>query len=171
MSRLLRIPAVLCALLLGACGSPWNNPYPSSEAGANVFYTSFVERPKHLDPVQSYAENEYAFIANIYTPPLQYHYLKRPYELIPLAAELRRRGVENRIGALLTAAYLSLDTEDLEKADAYLKQAEPLVSTDQEKKDFTGLREAVNDRLLRRERERQAEEESKAEAQQQPSSP
>lgn len=87
MSRLLRIPTVLCALLLGACGSPWNNPYPSSEAGANVFYTSFVERPKHLDPVQSYAENEYAFIANIYTPPLQYHYLKRPYELIPLAAE------------------------------------------------------------------------------------
>ncbi len=87
MSRVLRIPAVLCALLLGACGSPWNNPYPASEAGANVFYTSFVERPKHLDPVQSYAENEYAFIANIYTPPLQYHYLKRPYELIPLAAE------------------------------------------------------------------------------------
>ncbi len=86
MSRLLRIPAVLCALLLGACGSPWNNPYPASDAGANVLYTSFVERPKHLDPVQSYAENEYAFIANIYTPPLQYHYLKRPHELVPLAA-------------------------------------------------------------------------------------
>jgi len=86
MSGLLRICAVPCALLLGACGSPWNNPYPASEGGANVLYTSFSERPKHLDPVQSYAENEYAFIANIYTPPLQYHYLKRPYELIPLAA-------------------------------------------------------------------------------------
>jgi len=86
MSRMLRIPAVLCALLLGACGSPWNNPYPASEGGANILYTSFTERPKHLDPVQSYAENEYALIANIYTPPLQYHYLKRPYELIPLAA-------------------------------------------------------------------------------------
>ncbi len=86
MSRLLQIPAVLCALLLGACGSPWNNPYPAAESGTNVLYTSFTERPKHLDPVQSYVENEYALIANIYTPPLQYHYLKRPYELVPLAA-------------------------------------------------------------------------------------
>jgi len=86
MSRLLRIPAVLCALLMGACGAPWSNPYPASEGGTNVLYTSFTERPKHLDPVQSYVENEYALIANIYTPPLQYHYLKRPYELVPLAA-------------------------------------------------------------------------------------
>ena len=46
-----------------------------------------MERPKHLDPVQSYSENEYLLIANIYTPPLQYHYLKRPYELIPFAAQ------------------------------------------------------------------------------------
>jgi len=86
MSRPPWICMLLCALLLGACGSPWNNPYPASERGANVLYTSFTERPKHLDPVQSYAENEYALIANIYTPPLQYHYLKRPYELVPLAA-------------------------------------------------------------------------------------
>ncbi|MCC7548168.1 MAG: ABC transporter substrate-binding protein [Burkholderiales bacterium] len=86
MSRLLRICLVLCALVLCACGSPWNNPYPASRGGENVLYTSFSERPKHLDPVQSYVENEYALIANIYTPPLQYHYLKRPYEPIPLAA-------------------------------------------------------------------------------------
>ncbi len=74
------------AVACGACGSPWNNPYPASERGANILYTSFFERPKHLDPVQSYSENEYVFIANIYTPPLQYHYLKRPYELVPFAA-------------------------------------------------------------------------------------
>ena len=48
--------------------------------------------------MQSYAENEYALIAKIYQPPLQYHYLKRPYELIPFAAtevprpQLLRRG-------------------------------------------------------------------------------
>ncbi len=71
----------------GCGGSPWNDPYPASEARSNTLYTSFTERPKHLDPVQSYAENEYAFIANIYQPPLQYHYLKRPYELIPFGAE------------------------------------------------------------------------------------
>ena len=87
MFNLPRCAAVIAALLLSACGSPWNNPYPSSERRANIFYTSFSERPKHLDPVQSYSENEYALIANIYMPPLQYHYLLRPYELVPFAAE------------------------------------------------------------------------------------
>ncbi len=80
--------ALLILVFTAGCGeSPWNNPYPAAAAGDNVLYTSFSERPKHLDPVQSYAENEYAFIANIYQPPLQYHYLKRPYELIPFGAE------------------------------------------------------------------------------------
>jgi oligopeptide transport system substrate-binding protein len=77
---------LILAFIAGCGGSPWNDPYPAAEAGANTLYTSFAERPKHLDPVQSYAENEFAFIANIYQPPLQYHYLKRPYELIPFGA-------------------------------------------------------------------------------------
>lgn len=77
----------ILALTAGCGGSAWNDPYPAADAGANTLYTSFSERPKHLDPVQSYAENEFAFIANIYQPPLQYHYLKRPYELIPFGAE------------------------------------------------------------------------------------
>jgi ABC-type transport system substrate-binding protein len=46
----------------------------------------FVERPKHLDPAQSYASDEATFTRQVYEPPLQYHYLKRPYELIPLTA-------------------------------------------------------------------------------------
>ena len=79
--------AVLSLLSLGACdGSPWNSPYPAQEAGRSVLYTAFTERPKHLDPAQAYSENEYEFLANIYAPPLQYHYLKRPYRLVPLAA-------------------------------------------------------------------------------------
>ena len=48
--------------------------------------SSFQERPKHLDPARSYSSNEYAFIAQIYEPLFQYHYLKKPYELIPLTA-------------------------------------------------------------------------------------
>jgi hypothetical protein len=76
---------LLVPVLLGACSYPWNDPYPASQREANIFYASFMERPKHLDPVQSYSENEYVLIANIYTPPLQYHYLKRPYELVPYA--------------------------------------------------------------------------------------
>jgi hypothetical protein len=68
-------------------------------AGQNILYSAFTERPKHLDPVQSYSEDEITFTAQIYEPPLQYHYLKRPYTLIPAtsreragAALLRRRG-------------------------------------------------------------------------------
>jgi ABC-type transport system substrate-binding protein len=87
MSRLIRTVLALGATVLaGACGGPWNDPYPESDAGKNILYSAFTERPKHLDPVQSYAENEATFTAQIYTPPLQYHYLKRPYELVPFAA-------------------------------------------------------------------------------------
>ncbi len=82
----LRAALIAVVLLAGCGGGPWNNPYPASEAGANILYSSFSERPKHLDPVQSYSENEYVLIANIYQPPLQYHYFKRPYELVPFAA-------------------------------------------------------------------------------------
>ncbi len=73
--------------LLAACGpQPWNNPYPAAQRGQNILYSSFSERPKHLDPVRSYSSNEYVFLGQIYEPPLQYHFLKRPYELEPLTA-------------------------------------------------------------------------------------
>ena len=74
--------------LLPACGGEqqWNNPYRPSDADQQIIYTSFNERPKELDPVTSYYAAEYQFIAQIYEPPLQYHFLKRPYQLIPLAA-------------------------------------------------------------------------------------
>ena len=73
--------------LLSACdGGLWNNPYPASDNGQSVYYSVFTERPKHLDPAQSYSENESIFLAQIYQPPLQYHYFKRPYTLIPQAA-------------------------------------------------------------------------------------
>ncbi len=82
-----RLALSIVALLLTACGSQQNDPYPASERGANVLYTAFTERPKHLDPVQSYSEDEGVFTAQIYEPPLQYHYLKRPYTLVPASAQ------------------------------------------------------------------------------------
>ena len=82
-----RAALIAVAFLAGCSGSSWNDPYPASEDVANIFYSSFSERPKHLDPVQSYSSNEITFTAQIYEPPLQYHYLKRPYTLIPGAAE------------------------------------------------------------------------------------
>ena len=73
-------------LFLPACGEVWNDPYPAAERGRNILYAAFPERPKHLDPVQSYTEDEARFTQQVYEPPLQYHYLKRPYELVPLTA-------------------------------------------------------------------------------------
>lgn len=64
----------------------WNNPYPESDSDQNILYSAFRERPKKLDPARSYSSNEYVFLAQIYEPPFQYHYLKRPYELVPLTA-------------------------------------------------------------------------------------
>jgi oligopeptide transport system substrate-binding protein len=81
-----RAIVVMAALLAGCSDTAWNNPHPASESGHNILYSAFSVRPKHLDPARAYSENEYTFIGNIYQPPLQYHYLRRPYELIPYAA-------------------------------------------------------------------------------------
>ncbi len=80
----------------------WNNPYPEDEAKDNTLYTSFSERPKHLDPAISYNADEWIFINQIYEPPLQYHYLKRPYELMPLSAS-----------SLPQITYLDIDNKPL----------------------------------------------------------
>jgi len=82
---IIAILILLLAASLGACsGDNWNNPYPKSQSNKNILYSSFSERPKHLDPARSYSATEYRFIGNIYEPPLQYHYLTR--ELMPLTA-------------------------------------------------------------------------------------
>ncbi|HVV69135.1 MAG TPA: ABC transporter substrate-binding protein [Patescibacteria group bacterium] len=74
-------------LLLSGCRDQvWNNPHPLKEYGENVRFGSFDAPPKTLDPAQSYSVDEQMFIAQVYEPPLQYHYLKRPYTLIPLTA-------------------------------------------------------------------------------------
>lgn len=77
---------LVAALLAGCDGAPWNSPYPDSSSDASILYDAFSERPKHLDPVSSYSENEARFNAQIYEPVVQYHFLERPYKLIPLTA-------------------------------------------------------------------------------------
>lgn len=81
-----RLAAVLLATLAAGCGEVWNDPYPAAERGRNILYSAFTQRPKHLDPVQSYSEDEATFLYQIYEPPLQYHYLKRPFQLNTAAA-------------------------------------------------------------------------------------
>ena len=77
----------LIILFVWITGCIPNNPYPASEHVQEIYYSTFSAEPKHLDPAISYSSGEYRFIQQIYEPPLQYHYLKRPYQLIPLTAE------------------------------------------------------------------------------------
>ncbi len=65
--------------------SVWNSPYSETLRRQNVLFSSFSSPPKHLDPVLSYNANEWAILSQIYEPPLQYNYLKRPYVLEPLS--------------------------------------------------------------------------------------
>ncbi|MBO9685006.1 ABC transporter substrate-binding protein [Roseateles chitosanitabidus] len=72
------------AVLLAACN---NSPYPAGSAKDNTLYLSFDERsPRYLDPTASYTSPESVYTYQIMEPPYGYHYLKRPYELIPRAA-------------------------------------------------------------------------------------
>lgn len=64
--------------------SSWNSPYPENIIADQTLFSAFSSPPKHLDPVVSYNSNEWAILSQIYEPPLQYHYLKRPYQLEPL---------------------------------------------------------------------------------------
>lgn len=63
-----------------------NSPYPEASSDESILYTAFSLRPKHLDPARSYSANEAIITGQVYEPPYQYHYLKRPYQLEPLSA-------------------------------------------------------------------------------------
>ncbi|MCK9512369.1 MAG: ABC transporter substrate-binding protein [Pigmentiphaga sp.] len=64
-----------------------NSPYPLAESASNTLFTAFTGRsPRYLDPASSYSSDETPYTYSIYQPLYAYHYLKRPYELIPYGA-------------------------------------------------------------------------------------
>src|SRR5690554_5062770 len=84
-----------------------NSPQPLADYGSNTLFTAFAGRsPRYLDPASSYSSDETPFTYNVYQPLYAYHYLKRPYELIPYGAE-----------AVITPRYLDADGNEL-PADA-----------------------------------------------------
>ena len=94
-------------LALSACdGQPWNNPH-GDEPQSSILYSSFSERPKYLDPARAYSSNEYSFLGQVYEPVLQYHYLKRPYQLAPLTAR-----------TMPQQTYLDKNGREVQKSDA-----------------------------------------------------
>lgn len=81
--------ALLCGAWLGMSVSCTNNPYPSEDDDLKVLYTTFAEAPRSLDPAIAYDVGAHAITGAVYDTLLEYHYLKRPYTLIPgLAAGL-----------------------------------------------------------------------------------
>ncbi len=84
LSRI-RAPAIAAlALLAAACN---NNPWPEADAGGNTLFSAVIQSsPRHLDPTASYYNDESAFTYQIYEPLYGYHYLKRPFELVPKTA-------------------------------------------------------------------------------------
>ena len=80
--RLHRLAIGLVALgfALIACT---NDPYPGADLTTKVYYTSFSLAPKSLDPAVAYDVAAHAVTANVHDTLLEYHYLERPYRLIP----------------------------------------------------------------------------------------
>lgn len=79
--------ALSLALASGWALGCTNNPYPESDDDAKVMYLPFDDPPKTLDPQVAYSTIDHAVIGNLYDTLLEYHYLKRPLELIPALAE------------------------------------------------------------------------------------
>jgi ABC-type transport system substrate-binding protein len=76
------------ATLLAGCDRVTNSPHPNGAEKTNTFFTAFTERsPKYLDPTASYSLDETPYTYSIYEPLYRFHYLKRPYEVAPRAAE------------------------------------------------------------------------------------
>ena len=75
---------LLCTTLSFA--QTWNDPHQPRHNN-NVRYAAFATPPKTLDPARAYSSGELLFMEQIYEPPLQYDYFKRPYTLVPLVAQ------------------------------------------------------------------------------------
>ncbi|TMA27874.1 MAG: peptide ABC transporter substrate-binding protein, partial [Deltaproteobacteria bacterium] len=79
--------SLVAAFVLVAIAACSNSPYPKSDDGIKVRYIALPEWPKTLDPGVSYSALDHAVIANVYDTLLEYHYLNRPFELIPGLAQ------------------------------------------------------------------------------------
>jgi ABC-type transport system substrate-binding protein len=80
--------AMLVAAWVAALAACSNSPYPIGAEKENTLFNSFDERsPRYLDPTASYSNPETVYTFQIYEPLYGYHYLKRPYELVPKSAQ------------------------------------------------------------------------------------
>jgi ABC-type transport system substrate-binding protein len=82
--RLVWVGGLALAALAGCDNTPW----PKGASESQMIYSAMIENtPRHLDPTASYWSNDTLVTYQVYEPPYGYHYLKRPFELIPKSAE------------------------------------------------------------------------------------
>lgn len=92
------IITVWTGLLLSGCS---NSPFPRQNASYRVRYMGFTAPPKTLDPAVGYTAGiSHDLRAGVYECLLEYHHLKRPYELIPGLAEAVPGPVEHTDGSV-----------------------------------------------------------------------
>ncbi len=70
-------------ILFFACS---NNPHKKEDISGKILLNAYSTELKYVDPVKSYYSYEATIIDQIYECLFQYHYLKRPYQLIPCLA-------------------------------------------------------------------------------------
>jgi len=129
-----RLLVLLVALAAAGCGVI-NEPVAEEELRRNVLFTSYSETPKHLDSTASYSSNETPWTYTVYEPPLRYHYLKRPYELVPrtLAGMPRTRYVDkagNELAADAPAAEIAQSLIEMRVQPGILYQPHPAFARD-----------------------------------------
>lgn len=136
---------LLLVLWLSACEEGvWNSPRPLDDYRDNVRYGTFSVSPKTLDPAAAYTTDSTLLLSQIYEPPLQYHYLKRPYTLVPLTAAHMpvvrywdRQGRQLPTDAL--AEDISFTTYDITIQPNIFYQPHPAFARSREGQDLQGI--------------------------------
>ncbi len=80
--RFILILLLLLLIWLGlrSCG---NSPWQRGAAAENTYFTSYSAQIRSLDPTTATFQHELTIVCNVVETPLAYHYLIRPYKLIP----------------------------------------------------------------------------------------
>lgn len=113
LSTLLLLVLLALTATINTYANVWNSPHHADKVKQDILFSSFSAPPKHLDPVISYSSNEWSIISQIYEPPLQYNYLKRPYELEPLT-----------LTTMPSVRYLDAENNEVDKASTAVVYSE-----------------------------------------------
>ncbi len=96
MQKYFKYTHTVIIVILLACGCS-NNPFPQQNEDYKIIYMGFADAPKTLDPAIAYTSGMSSYICgSVCETLIEYHYLKRPFELIPSLAETVPQPVVNQ---------------------------------------------------------------------------